>query len=64
MTSYSPEDVFMLARSGDVDNLIVALKQGNNSSDWYVHHGIDGDYDVDNDDIYLEGAVAIHAMVR
>ena len=58
MTSYSPEDVFMLARSGDVDSLIIALKQGNNSREWYVHHTINNN---DDDNTNLEGAVAIHA---
>ena len=55
MTSYSPEDVYMLTRRGDVDNLMIALKQGNNSRDWSVFRNIDND---DDDD---DGTVAIHA---
>ena len=34
-TLYTPEDVLNFARDGDVDELIIALNQGSNSTNWY-----------------------------
>ena len=34
-TIYTPEDVYNFARDGNVDELIIALNQGNNSANWY-----------------------------
>ena len=34
-TLYTSKDVYDFARDGDVDELIVALNQGNNSTNWY-----------------------------
>lgn len=40
-TIYTPEDVYSFARHGDEANFIVALNQGDNSTNWY--RGDDGD---------------------
>jgi hypothetical protein len=34
-TIYTPEDVFNFARHGDEDRFIIALNQGDNSTNWY-----------------------------
>ena len=34
-TKYTPEDVYNFAKDGNVDDLIIALNQGNNSTNWY-----------------------------
>ena len=34
-TIYTPKDVYNFARDGNVDELIIALNQGNNSTNWY-----------------------------
>ena len=34
-TRYTPEDVYDFAGDGNVDELIIALNQGNNSTNWY-----------------------------
>ena len=36
---YTPKDVYNFARDGDVDELIIALNQGDNSSIWYRESG-------------------------
>ena len=40
-TIYTPEDVYYFAEDGNVDELIIALNQGDNSTNWY--RGEDGD---------------------
>ena len=34
-TKYTPKDVYNFARDGDVEELIIALNQGDNSTNWY-----------------------------
>ena len=34
-TRYTPEDVYYFARDGNADKLIIALNQGDNSTNWY-----------------------------
>ena len=34
-TIYTPQDVYSFARDGDEDRFIIALNQGDNSTNWY-----------------------------
>ena len=40
-TIYTPEDVYNFAKDGNVDELIVALNQGDNSTNWYRNNNGD-----------------------
>ena len=46
-TIYTPKDVYKFAKDGNVDELIIALNQGNNSTNWYK-------------DVYDRGNTALH----
>ena len=69
-TIYTPKDVYNFARDGNVDELIIALNQGDNSTNWYrsgygwtaLHQAVRGDL-MNTVEILLDKGIDINVRI-